>query len=169
MPIVASDIKFHLSGGAANADANASLGGIISSTVIVDASLHNLFDVVSGDEAAAGDIEYRCFYVKNNHATLAMQNTKIWVQSESASADSDELIGLGSSAIGATEQTVTDESTAPTSVIFSQANLEANALVIGNIPAQSTMAVWVRRDITAAASAVNSDQTTIRVKCETAA
>ena len=54
MPIVAGDIDFRLSGGAANSDVNASLGGAKSSTELVDATLHNLFDQVSGDEAQAG-------------------------------------------------------------------------------------------------------------------
>lgn len=169
MPIVSTDIDYHLSGGVANADPSLSLGGAISSIQIVDAGLHNLFDVVSGDESSSGDSEYRCFYVKNNHGSLTMQNTTIWVQSESPSADSDELIGLGSSAVGAVEQTVVDESTAPSAVVFSQANLEAGALIIGDIPAGSHKAIWIRRDISAAAAAANSDASTIRVKCETAA
>ena len=169
MPIATTDISFNLSGGAANADPNASLGGAISANAIVDASLQNLFDNVSGDEAAAGDAEYRCFYIKNNHASLTWQNVKVWVQTETPSADSDELIGLGSSAVGGTEQTVADESTAPVGVTFAQANLEAGALVIGDIPAGSWKAVWIRRDIVAAANAVNSDSSVIRAKGETAA
>lgn len=169
MAILSTDIKFHLSGGGANADPNASLGGAISATEIVNASLHNLFDVVSGDEASAGDAEYRCFYVKNNHGTLTLQNAKIWVETESPSADSDELIGLGTSGVGGTEQTVADEQTAPVGVAFSQANLEAGALAIGDIPAGSHMAIWVRRDISVGASAYNSDSSVLRVKGETAA
>lgn len=169
MPIVSTDIDFHLSGGAANADPNASLGGVISSNQIVDASLHNLFDQVSGAEASAGDTEYRCLYVKNAHGTLTLQNAKVYVQTESGSADSDELIGLGTSAVNGTEQTVADESTAPAGVTFAQANGSANALTIGDIPAGQHKAIWVRRDISAAAAAANSDTSVIRVEGETAA
>jgi hypothetical protein len=169
MPIVASDISYQLSGGAANANPNASLGGVISSEEVVDAVLHNLFDVVSGDESAAGDTEYRCIYVKNNHATLAMLNTKLWIQAASASADSAEAVGLGSSAVSATEQTVANEGTAPGSVTFSAAANEAAALAIGDIPAGGHKAIWIRRVITEGASAANSVSMTIRTKCETAA
>ena len=169
MAILASEIKFYLSGGAANADPNASLGGAISSTEIVAASLHNLFDVVSGDESSAGDSEYRCFYIKNTNASLTLQNAKVWVETESPSPDSDELIGLGSSAVGGTEQSVADEQTAPSGVTFSQADGEANALVIGDIPAGSWKAIWIRRDILAGAAAYNSDSSVIRVQGETAA
>ena len=168
-PIATTDIDFHLSGGAANSDPDASLGGAISNNQIVDAALHNLFDVVSGDESSTGDIEYRCLYIKNAHGSLTMQNTKIWVQSESGSADSDELIGLGTSAIGATEQTIANEAATPVGVSFSQANLEAGSLVIGDIAPGSHKAIWIRRDIAAAAAAANNDSSTIRVKCESAA
>lgn len=169
MPIASTDIKFHLSGGAANADPNASLGGAISTTEIVGATLHNLFDIVAGAEAEAGDTEYRCFYVKNNHGTLTLQNAEIWVQTESPSTDSDEEIGLGSSAIGGTEQTVADESTAPAGVTFGQANGQGAALAIGDIPAGSHKAVWIKRVISAAAAAYNSDSSVLRVSGETAA
>ena len=45
MAIVASDIKIRLSGGGANSDVNASLGGAKSSVEVTDNSLHNLFDL----------------------------------------------------------------------------------------------------------------------------
>lgn len=169
MPIVQADISFQLAGGAANANPNLSLGGAISANAIVDAALHNLFDIVDGDEAAAGDSEYRCLYIKNNHATLSMLSTSLFVLTESPSADSDELIALGSSAIGGVEQTVADESTAPSGVAFAQANGLANALVMGDIPAGSWKAFWIRRDILAAASAVNNDSSVFQVKFDTAA
>jgi hypothetical protein len=48
VPIVAADIHLRLSGGAANTNANASLGGAKSSTSIVDNVLNNLWDNVTG-------------------------------------------------------------------------------------------------------------------------
>ena len=69
MAIAASDILIRLSGGSGNSDPNAALGGVMStSTAVTDNTTHNLFDVVSGTESAAGDIEYRGVYVLNNHA-----------------------------------------------------------------------------------------------------
>lgn len=75
MPILTTDIVYRLSGGAANAVANASLGGAKSGTAAPAA----LFDDVTGAESAAGDIEYRCVYVHNAHASLALQNAVIWI------------------------------------------------------------------------------------------
>lgn len=169
MPIASSDIKMRLSGGAANSDPNAALGGAKSSTEITAASLHNLFDQVSSAESSAGDTEYRCFYVHNGHATLTLQNAVVWIQTNTPASDTTADIGLGSSAINGTEQTVANESTAPTSVTFSAPASEGAALSIGNIPAGQHKAVWVRRTISAAAAANNLDNVVLRVKGDTAA
>jgi len=169
MPIVSADIDFRLSGGAANSDPNASLGGVKSSTEITAASLHNLFDQVASAESSAGDVEYRCFYVHNAHATLALQNAVIWVQTNTPASDTTVDIGLGASAVNGTEQTVANESTAPSGVTFSAPATEGAALSIGNIPAGQHKAVWVRRTISAAAAANNLDNVVLRVKGDTAA
>lgn len=168
MAIVSTDLDFHLSGGSANTDPNAALGGAISTTQI-GADVHNLFDQVSSAESSAGDTEYRCFYVKNAHATLTLQSSKIWIQSNTPSADTAVRIALGTSAVNGTEQTVADESTAPSGVTWSTAVDEANSLSIGDIPAGQHKAIWVERVITAGAGAYNDDQATIRVKGDTAA
>lgn len=168
MPITASDITFNLSGGASNSDPNASLGGAISSEAIA-AGLHNLFDMVTGAESNAGDTEYRCFYIKNTHASLTLYGAKVWISANTPAAGSDISIGLGSAAIGAQEQSVVDESTPPGSVTFSQPANEGEALSIGDIPAGSHKAVWVKRVIAAGAAAYNSDSCTIAVSGDTAA
>jgi len=168
MPIISTDIKYRLSGGASNTDPNASIGGIKSSTE-VGAGLHNLFDIVGSAETTAGDTEYRCIYVHNAHATLALQNAVIWVQTNTPASDTTVDIGLGTSAVNGTEQTVANESTAPSGVTFSAPATEGAALSIGNIPAGQHKAVWVRRTISAAAAANNLDNVVLRVKGDTAA
>jgi hypothetical protein len=169
MPITSTDLKFHLSGGAANSDPNAALGGAISTTQIVDATVANLFDNVSSAESAVGDTEYRCFYVKNTHATLTLQVAKVYIQTNTPSADTSAEIGLGTSAVNGTEQTVANESTAPSAVTFSSAAGSGNALSIGNIPAGQHKAIWLKRIVNAAAAAYNSDSVIIRVEGDTAA
>lgn len=165
MPIISTDIKYRLSGGAANSSPAASLGGAKSSTEVSS----DLFDDVSSGEAASGDTEYRCFYVHNNHGSLTMENSKVWIQSNTPSADTTAAIGVGTAAINGTEQTVADESTAPSGVSFSSPTSEGTALSLGNIPAGQHKAVWVRRVVNASAAAYNSDTFTLRVKCDTAA
>lgn len=169
MAIIASEIVMRLSGGSGNSNPNASLGGAISSTALVDNTLNNLFDNVSGSEAEAGDVEYRCVYIHNNNASLTMQNSVAWIQTNTPSAGSAIDIGLGTSAINGTEQTIADESTAPTGVAFSAAASEGAAIALGNIPFGQHRAFWIRRTISAGAAAYNNDSVVIRVKCETAA
>lgn len=162
MPIVSTDIKYRLSGGASNTDPAAALGGAKSST---DAA-STIFDDVSSAEATAGDIEYRCVYVHNNHGSLTLQGAKIWIQTQTPSADTDVAIGLGSSAVNGTEQTVANEGTAPTSVTFSAPSSFAGGLTIGDIPAGQHKAVWVRRTVNAGAAAA-SDSFALRVQGDT--
>ena len=162
MPIIANEIVYRLSGGAANANANASLGGAKSSTVVPAA----LFDDVTSAESAAGDTEYRCIYVHNANGTLTMQNAVLWI---TANTTANRIaVGVGSSAVNGTEQTVADENTAPTGVTFSQPTTKGAAIALGNIPAGQHRAVWLRRAITAA-SAASNDTYSLRVECDTAA
>lgn len=169
MPIVAGDIDFRLSGGAANSDVNASLGGAKSTTEVTDASLHNLFDIVGSAEASAGDTEYRCIYVHNAHGSLTLQNAKVWISTDGSGADTDIAIALAGEGVNGTAETVVDESTAPVGETFSTPTTEGGALSIGNIPAGQHQAIWVRRTVTALASAANGLNATLTVKGDTAA
>lgn len=169
MPIATGDIDFHLSGGAGNSDPNASLGGVISSTEVTDASLHNLFDMVSSDEANTGDTEFRCVYVKNNHVSLTLQNAKVWIQTTTPSPDTSIEIALAGEGVNGTAETVGDESSAPAGEVFSTPTTEGTALSIGDISAGQHQAIWIKRIVGATASAYNTDSVVLRVKGDTAA
>ena len=162
MAIVSTDIKYRLSGGASNSDPLLSLGGAKSST---DAA-STIFDDVSSAEASAGDVEYRCVYVHNNHGSLTLQGAKVWIQANTPSGDTDVAIGLGAAAVNATETATADESTAPSGVSFSTPTSFAGGLSIGDIPYGQHKAVWVRRTVNAAAGAY-SDNFTLRVQGDT--
>ena len=173
MPIVASDIKRRLSGGAANSDPNASIGGVKSTTEMAAASDNNLFDDVSGAESQAGDIEYRCLYYHNGHATLTAQNFAVYIQSNTPAAGSDVSIGLDPAGIGdgsatGVATTPADEDSAPAGVSFSQPS-SGSPLSVGNLAPGQSIAVWIRRTISAAAAAHNADQVDIGWTLDTAA
>ena len=161
MAIVSTDIQYRLSGGASNSDPALSLGGVKSST-----AASNYFDDVSSSEAGTGDTEYRCIYVHNNHGTLSLIGAKVFIQTNTPSSDTDVAIGLGSSAINGTEQTVADESTAPAGVSFSAPTTFAGGLAIGDLAAGAHKAVWVRRTVNAGAAAY-ADSFTLRVQGDT--
>jgi hypothetical protein len=181
MPIVSSDIKWKLSlktGSAGNAsaqpDPNASLGKYISTTEISGTALNNLFDDVSGDENAASDVEYRCIFVHNAHATLALQSPKVWLAAEVSGGAAiaiaiDDITAslIGSASAQAAE--VANENTAPTGVgAFSAPTTKGAGLSLGDLPAGRCRAVWVRRTA-ANSAALNNDGVTIRVEGDTAA
>lgn len=168
MAITSSDIKFYLSGGASNTDPNASLGGAISSTEIVDNTVHNLFDKVTGAEADAGDTEYRAFYVKNTHATLTLQNAKIYIYSNTPSTDTHVQISVASET-GSPIQTIANENTAPSGQTFSDANGETNAISIGDLAPGAVKGIWIKRVVNAGASAYANDNAVIKVFGDTEA
>jgi len=162
MAIISTDIKYKLSGGVSNTNPNLSLGGVRSTT---DAST-NLLDDVSSAEATSGDIEYRCVYVNNTHATLTLLGAKLWIQANTPSASTDAAIGLGTAGLNATEQTVADENTAPIGVTFSNPSSFASGLTLGDIPATQHYSIWIRRTVTAGAPAA-ADSFTLRVQGDT--
>lgn len=180
MAITATDILFKLSintgpgNSTAQPDPNDSLGRFMASTQITDATLHNLFDKVTGDENAASDVEYRVFFVHNAHATLTWENVYVYVSSQ-VSGGASAAIGLDTTGVvtatSASSQTVarpTDENTAPSGISFSTPTTKAGGLSIGNIPAGSAQAVWVRRT-SANTAAVDNDGATITFSGDTAA
>ena len=167
MPIVAADIKVYLSGGAANADPNAALGGAVSSVELVDNTLHNLFDKVTGAESAAGDTEYRAVFIRNTHATLTLEGAKVYIDANTVSTDTQVQIALADEAIGVeTIETVANENTAPTGPTFSTADGAANALTIGDLAPGEEKAIWIKWIVGAAAVAV-LDEVTLEVSGDT--
>jgi hypothetical protein len=166
MAIVASDIVFRLSVSAAAGDTTAgtpatSLGDQVATTAITTAVLNNLFDDVSGAEAAAGDIEYRCIFILNNHATLTLIGANVYITSQTAGGGTI-TIGLDGTAISAKGSasaqavTIANESTAPSGVTFSNPS-SGSPLVIGDLAPGQVKGIWVKRDVTAGASALNPD------------
>lgn len=178
MAITASDILYKFSVSAAAGDITAgtaatSLGDQISTTQITDATLHNLFDVITGDENAASDVEYRCIFVHNNHATLTWENVVCWLSAEVAggavAAISIDTTGVTAKGSGSAQaKTVANENTAPSSQTFTAPTTKGTGLSIGNIPAGSVAAIWVRRSA-ANTGAVDNDGVTIRCEGDTAA
>lgn len=168
MPIASSDIKWYLSGGAGNADPNASLGGARSTTAWAGGVIRDLFDDVSGDENAASDVEYRCVYIRNEHATLTATAGKLWLLSE-VSGGTTLAIALTTSAKNANaEGPVANENTAPTGPTFTAPTTKGAGITIPDLSNNDFIAVWIRR--TAANTvAVNADGGTFRYEFDTTA
>jgi len=160
MAISSSDIKFRFSVAAAAGDttagsASTSLGDQVATNGPTTAVANNLWDDVSGAEAAAGDVEYRCIFALNDHATLTLIGAQFAIQSQVSGGGLIEC-GLDTTAIsakgasGAQAVTVANESTAPAGVTFS-----AGPLAIGDLGPGQVKGIWLRRTVTAGAGAVN--------------
>ncbi len=180
MPIQISDllIKYSVTTGAAgNATAGTaagSLGKYISTSLLSDASLNNLFPDITGDENAMQNVDYKCIFVHNAHPTLTLQRTVVWIVGEVAGG-ANTAIALdlkGAAAVGqATAQAavIADKNTAPTGTTpFTSPTTKAIGLAIGDLAAGSTIAIWVRRTATNSAAQSN-DGVTLRVEGDTAA
>lgn len=165
MAIVATDLKFYLSGGGSNTDPDASLGGAISSSQVGS----NLFDDIGTAEAAAGESEYRAYFVKNTNATDTAFATKVWIASNTSASSTALQIALADEGVAATIETVANEGTAPTGPTFDDAEDEANALTIGDLAPGEAHGIWVKRTVSATTVAFANDTATLRVKANTAA
>lgn len=166
MPITAPNFSFRLSGGAANANGNTSLGGVKSS-VAVPTGIDGLFDAVSAAEALAGSVEYRCIYLHNASGADIMTTAKVWVDANTPSAGTTLAIGVGSAAVNATEQTVGGETAAPSGVSFSEPASAAAGLAVGTLAAGQHKAVWLRRTVAAGSASSANDTWTLGFNCET--
>lgn len=160
MPLISGDFVTRLSGGAGNSVGNSALGGAKSSTA-ASTSIDGLFDQVSSAEAVAGDVEYRCVYLHNGNGSSTMLSAGVWVSANTPLAGSTIDIGVGTAAVNGTEQTIANESTAPTSVTFSAPSTQGTMLALGDIPAGQHKAIWIRRTITAGAGASANDTFTL--------
>ena len=178
MPIVATDLLLQLSttaGTAGNTLAstpNASLGKYISTTVLVTTA-NGLFDDVSGAENAASTVDYRCVFVLNNHATLTALSTVVYLSAEVAGGAStavgfDTTLASAKGAAVAQALTIANELTAPSGVTFSAPVTAGTGVLLGDIPAGSVRAFWVRRTA-ANTTAVDADGVTFAIACDTAA
>ena len=155
MAVTANQIKFFKS--------TNGLGGVITLTEIVSGNLHNVFDIVNKDESRDGAIEYRCIYVKNTNNTDTLQDVSAYLSAQTASPTTSMAFGLGTAAVGGTEQSIANETTAPIGVNFTETVGVGGAKNIGNLTANSYKAVWLRRNVQSGTSSASTDEATLTV------
>jgi hypothetical protein len=143
----------------------------MSSTGITDNVNNNLFDDVSGAESAAGSVEYRGFYVRNNDGSRDLTDARIYISSLTSSADTEFDLAIAVQAVNVDMATIANETTAPATVTFTRPTTYAGGLQLngatGLVPA-ARRGVWIRRTVTAGAAAAN-DSGTITVEGDSVA
>jgi hypothetical protein len=180
MAIQQSDLLYKYTGAAthdaAQTDPDASLGDYRASSLITTGVDNNVFDDVTGAEASSGDTEYRAIALHNNHGSLDLQSAVCWIQVDTGNGEDD--ISFAQEAPTASEstgniQTIANESTAPTGVSWSDATTKGTGQACpnsgGDLAFGEWVGIWLRRVISAAASAAAAESVTIRVEGDTAA
>ena len=180
MAILQADLKFHYTGAssheAAQTDPDASLGNYRASSEITTGVDENVFDDVSGDEADSGDTEYRGIGFHNDHGSLPLTACVVWIQVDTGNGEDD--ISFKNEAPSVSDvtgavQTIANESTEPTGGTWSDATSKATGqdcpLTNNEVGVDEWFCIWLRRVISAAASAVNAETVTMRVEGDTAA
>ena len=168
MAILSTDLDFHGSGGSGETDPNAWFGGVRSNTQVVDDTDNNIFADVSGAEAAAGSIKYRCLFFRNAHGSLTLQDAKLWIETNTTSSDDEIEIGLDLAGLNMDADTIADEDTAPSpAVSFFPAANKAAALDLGNVPSTQHFAFWIERTVTDPASALAANEFVLKIEGDT--
>lgn len=158
MAIADTDIKFMLSvktGSAGNSLTStpaASLGKYVSTTQM-GTGAGVLFDNVTGTENAAMESEYRCVFIKNDHATLTALVVTVYITNIADGADVtialDDIATSAKGSSSAQAAQITDEDTPPSGVgSFSAPTTDGAGLSVGSLAPGEVKAIWVKRTTT---------------------
>jgi hypothetical protein len=174
VPIISTDLVLMLSvttGSAGDTTAQAvpgnSLGKYVSTTAFAT-GLNGLFDDISGAENAASTVDYRCLFIKNNHATLTLSNAVVYLSAEVAGGASiaiavDNLAASAKGSSSAQAALIANELAVPSGVgTFSSPTTIATGLVIGTLTPGQVRGIWVKRTA-ANTAALDADGVTIAV------
>ena len=159
MAISSSQIHLIYSGSAAsNTNANDSFGGQISTAaggVITSDQLNNDMDDITSAEAASGVTIYHAYYYKNTNSSLTYIAPKVYIQSNTATNETESYIGIPPELKNVSVQRLTTELTpAPTNVTFSAPGNYAAGLALLDLPSTNYRGIWVKYTVDASASAV---------------
>ena len=175
MAVTPAQLATYLSGGAGNTAEGSSIGGAKSTTKVNEvALLHNMFDKVIGDEADTGKVNYRVYYITNDHPSLDAEGVKVHLENvhdsgvQTLSQDKDISIGI-IEAINATAQTLANEDTAPTGTItWNEGENRADGITLGTLPHGQSRAVYFRRIIAPSAPAADDAEFEVHISADTA-
>lgn len=139
-------VELRYSGGPNNKFAVASLGGVMSSEVIPDNSLENLWDDVNRVEVINGRTEHRLFYLYNSDAEDYLKTRFITLV---IPADTEIAFALGPSVTdGSTEQLLVTEDSTPSGLTwFDFDDWDDLEIPIGTVDQSAGIPIWMRRKV----------------------
>lgn len=165
-------VRTGAAGNSTTSAASTSLGKYISTTPWAGGVANDLFDDISGAENAASTVDYRCIFVHNSNTANPLQNTVVYLSSETAGGasiaiaiDNVAASAIGSSAAQAAE--IATETTTPSGVgAFSSPTTAGTGLSLGTLPTGQCRAFWIRRTA-ANTAALSADGVTVAVTGDT--
>lgn len=170
MSILASNLKYFYSGGVANSDPALSIGGAKSSVVLSGVALNNLFDNVTGDEAASGYDEYRLLYFQNSDTDSdgLLDPVRLWIVDQ-PEGDDTIYVGLAAAGKNSLEAAITDDHTAPAGVDFSAPSSKATGIELPSPPylENDYIGIWFMRSVPVGAALQVSDGVQWQVEGDT--
>ena len=169
MPIAASDIKLRISGGSSETDPNNALGGAMSTVgggIIVTDVLNNDMDDITSVEASAGITIYHGYFWENTHGSLTYIAPKMYIDTQTASGDTDIAMAVAGEAKNLSIETIADEETPPIGEVFSQPANFAAGIPIGDLDTTDYRGWWARYTVNMSASAI-LDTYTIGIQGDT--
>jgi len=162
MGVLPIDIELYLSGGVANRDGNAALGGIMSAHRVLPNFMQGLFhDLDTAVIGAGAGSHYRCIYVYNRHPTDTLTACTVFISQVyqcidilagptlGAPINSNLVINIGAdlAGVGGIAAVVANELTAPAGpVVFVAPVTYGTGLNLGNIPPGSWAPLWLKLD-----------------------
>lgn len=155
MPVEANEIEWRYSApGASQGDdesgtAEGSLGGYMSTTAVVGATMANVFAGIPLDDALPGGDVYRCLFLTHVNETATWKSVRLWIAAQTPGG-ADVAIGLDPTGVVDADDsdpqavTIADETEAPEGVTFSNPTSEGSALEVGDLAPGTCIGVWFR-------------------------
>lgn len=156
---MAAVIEYFLTGGAANSDPDASLGGDTSSVNVSSTALNNLFDNIHPDEIVSIDrVEYRAIALKNTGDAEA-HNFEFYFTD---TPNSESTLAVWYDSTGT--QSIVSETIEPTGASGNWTTpLVGSKLAFSDLAAGAEYRIWIRRTVVAGATNLNNDLATMHV------
>ena len=159
MPIADTDLLLRLSGGSGNTDPDLALGGVMSTSTSISTTVseENLFNNFTAAETTAGSTKYRGLYLLNNHGSISLTSSAVYIPTNTPSTTTAAAIALAGEGVNATMETIANETTAPSGETFSAPATFGAGLSTGTVATGQRYGLWCRIIVDAASPAYNND------------
>jgi hypothetical protein len=164
MSLSNTDLKFY--------ESNNRLGGSPDFSTEVSITQNGFWDLISGAESSAGDVEYRCMYARNTSTTNDLISPSVELTQNSTDVDTTIDIAVFNNVNEITVSSANESSEPAGSPTWYGAdfNIALNADLTFNASGQGDfIAIWIRRTVVNANNLAANDSSEISLKGQTSA